>query len=69
MANGVPEPYFEQRMQQRQWEMKFPQEVQRTRAHGKLKMLGTRKQKENKEGNTGRKVVSDILEKREDQNP
>ena len=32
------------------------------------KLLGTRKQKENKAGNTGIKAASDILEKREDQN-
>ena len=31
-------------------------------------LLETRKQKENKAGNTGTKAVSDILGKREDQN-
>ena len=67
MGNGASEPYFKQRMQRRQWELRFPQVIQGIREHGKKKFLRTRKQKENKAENTGTKAVSGILEKREDQ--
>ena len=68
MGNGASEPYFKQRMQRRQWELRFPQGIQGTREHGKKKkILGTRKQKENKAENTGTKAASGILEKGEDQ--
>ena len=51
-------------MQQRQWEMRFPQGFQGTREHGKKKLLGTRKQKENKPRNTGTKNVLEFREQR-----